>query len=88
MNKLTAKGIANAIWHTLSGYYPDNLVELSQFYSSYEVNFYGEVDKDNEQDVTDKVACKDLEDVLLHTIVNPEKGYWCLVIEVNFEREE
>ena len=88
MNKLTAKGIANAIWHTLSGYYPDNMVELSQFYSSYEVRFFGAAEKDNEQDVIDKVVCKDLEDVLLHTNVYTKGGDWCLHIEVIFEREE
>lgn len=88
MNKLTAKGIANAIWHTLSGYYPDNMVELTQFYTYYEVKFFGDAEKDNEQDVIDKVICHDLEEVLLHTTVFNKNGDWCIQIEVNFEREE
>lgn len=88
MNKLTAKGIANAIWHTLSGYYPDNMVELTQFCTYYEVKFFGEAEKDNEQDVIDKVICHDLEEVLLHTTVFNKNGDWCIHIEVNFEREE
>lgn len=88
MNKLTAKAIANANWHTLSGYYPDNMVELTQYYSYYEVKFFGEAEKDNEQDVIDKVICHDLEEVLLHTNVFNENGDWCIHIEVNFEIEE
>lgn len=88
MNKIIAKGLANAIWHTLSGYYPDNMVELSQFNSSYEVKFFGDAEKDNEQDVIDKVFCHDLEEVLLHTNVYDQSGNWCIHIEVNFEIEE
>lgn len=88
MNKLTAKGIANAIWHTLSGYYPNKMVELNQYFSSYEVRFYGDAKEDDEQDVIDKVICHDLEDVLLHTSVYNEEGDWCLHIEVISEDEE
>lgn len=63
------------------------MIELTQFYSSYEVCFFGDAEKDNEQDVIDKVVCKDLEDVLLHTNVYTKGGDWCLHIEVNFEHE-
>lgn len=88
MNKLTAKSIANAIWHTLSGDYPDNMAELSQYFSAYEVRFFGEAKEGILYEVTNKVDCKELANVHMHTNVFNEDGDWCLHIEVNYEREE
>lgn len=88
MNKLIAKGLANAIWHALSGYYPNNMVELSQNRSYYDVRFFGDAKEGILYDVTNKVVCKELENVLMHTNVFNEDGDWCLHIEVNFEDDE
>lgn len=88
MNKTIAKGLANAIWSTLTGYYPNNMVELSQYCSYYEVRFFAEAKEGILYEVTNKVVCKELENVLMHNNVFNEDGDWCLHIEVNFEDEE
>lgn len=88
MNKIMAKGLANAIWSTLTGYYPKNMVELSQYASCYEVRFFGDAKEIDLDLVVDQVVCKDLENVRLHTNVYNEEGDWCLHIEVISEGEE
>lgn len=88
MNKPTAKGIANAIWHMLTVYYPNNMVELSQFRSYYEVRFFGDTEENDLAIVADQVVCKELENVHMHTNVYNVAGDWCLHIEVEIEREE
>lgn len=88
MKKQIAKGLANAIWHTLSGYYPKNMVELSQFRSYYEVRLFGDAEENVLDIVADQVVCKEFENVHMYTNVYNEAGDWCLHIEVEIEREE
>lgn len=68
--------------------YPTNMVELTQFYSYFEIRFFGNAGEDIVKKVINKIPDVSPKDVRLHTNVFDNEGNWCLHIEVNFEIEE